>query len=71
MAGALNPTDKCLLHVPHMNVGKDIVRKIEMDPEPPLMKVGMGLEANFREVERWVDRFYKECICDCAGGGEG
>lgn len=69
MTGAANPTDKCLLHVPHRTVGRDLVRKIQSDPEPTLKKVGLALEANFTDIERWVDRFYKECICDCAGGG--
>lgn len=69
MTGAANPTPKCLLHVPHRRVGHELVRKMNMDADSTLKAVGRSLDNNFQEVERWVDRFYKECVCDCAGGG--
>lgn len=76
MAGALNPTDKCLLHIPNKNVGAQLVAEVKkmLPPETPLSdhrkldSIGRALDDNFSAIEQWVDRFYKECICDCASG---
>lgn len=77
MAGAVSPTDKCLLHIPNRNVGAQLVAEIKkMLPEDTPMatrrkldSIGRALDDNFDAIERWVERFYKECICDCGGGG--
>lgn len=78
MPGAVNPTDSCLLHIPYRNVGAQLVAELKkMLPEDAplsdrrkLDTIGRHIDDNFAAVEQWVDRFYKECICDC-GGGEG
>lgn len=77
MPGALNPTDGCLLHIPNKNVGAQLVAEVKkmLPPEAPLSDhrkldaIGRAIDDNFSAVEQWADRFYKECICDCAGGG--
>lgn len=66
MAGALNPTDKCLLHIPHKDFRMSGVDRLLTEETKPLLK---ALDDNFQSIERWVDRFYKECICDCNGEG--
>lgn len=76
MAGAANPTDKCLLHIPNKNVGAQLVAEVKkmLPPDAPisdqrkLNMIGKAIDDNFTAIEQWVDRFYKECICDCGGG---
>lgn len=79
MAGTNAPTDKCLLHIPNKNVGAQLVAEMkkllpEDTPIGTLRKldsIGRNLDDNFDAIERWADRFYRECICDCSGGAEG
>lgn len=76
MAGAATPKNKCFLHIPNKNVGAQLaaeVKKMLPDDAPmsdrrKLDSIGRAIDDNFASIERWVDRFYKECICDCAGG---
>lgn len=73
MAGALNPTDKCLLHIPHkdfdMRGMEALVSVGIVEKDDPIKGLLNSLDDNFMSIEQWVDRFYKNCICDCAGGG--
>lgn len=76
MAGAPFPTDKCLLHIPNKNVGAELiaevkkitgVKEIDVAESRKLDQIAKQLDDNWDAIERWVDRFYKECICDCGG----
>lgn len=75
MTGALNPTDKCLLHIPHKNVDKGGIETLlstmpkNVVTERKVDGLTDALDDNFMAIEQWVDRFYKDCICDCADGG--
>lgn len=71
MTGAANPTDKCLLHIPHKNVGElgEVVISNSTVDKRKLEGLLDAFDDNFSAIERWVDRFYKDCICDCAEGG--
>jgi hypothetical protein len=71
LTGAANPTDKCLLHIPHKEVGglEDVITPSNIVHKRKLEGLLSAFDDNFQSIEQWVDRFYKECICDCAGGG--
>lgn len=72
--GAANPTDACLLHIPNKNVGAELVAEFKhtigdmtITQERKLDIIARQIDDNFDAIERWVDRFYKECMCDCEG----
>lgn len=79
MPGAENPTDGCLLRIPYKNVGAQLVAEFKkmLPTDAPISDhrkldaIGRHIDDNFSAIEQWADRFYKECICDCAGGSEG
>lgn len=74
MAGATNVKagdTQCLLHIPHKEVGKELVdlllEVVEATPtqrrELQVMATEMG--GNYLAIERWARHFYFNCICDC------
>lgn len=85
MAGALETgafstapyTSNCLLTIPYKNVGQKIQDIFDQLPDElvsPELKRQFAdamteLDTNWIEIERWVDHFYKNCICDCNDGG--
>lgn len=63
----------CYLHVPFKEVGSELsalLNDVLGDTLTPGQKKTLDdllgkIDTNFLEVERWADKFYKDCICDC------
>lgn len=62
---------QCLLHIPHKDVGKDLVKilsgieGVTEQQKADLRRIARNMDDNNKAIERWARVFYFDCICNC------